>query len=381
MWNSIYGQDSAKSVLRKMVKDKRLPGALLFQGSVGTGAVGLAVEMARYANCSMVSAGEEADEACGECRSCVQFRNLQHPNLSIVVALPPGKYDGPEDLKSDVIDQLNTMREALARSPYSVTTIPNATQIRIWQIREARRQLSLSASQDGHRFLVIPEAQQLTTEASNAFLKSLEEPHPGITIILVAANSEQLLPTILSRCVVVRVPPLPDSQVSAALIEIQNMDRGQAALAASFAQGDITVGLNLGSDSFQDIRHLVLDALRASVRSKDWRMQMAQVAQAVSDTRDRIQMSAFLNLIILFLRDAFRLRYHSPEAGIVNEDERETVERFAASFGNADLGSAITVVEAAHINLIRNPNPVLLIVSTLISLRRILLAGNRLVGR
>ena len=116
--------------------------------------------------------------------------------------------------------------------------------ISIEKIREAQEWLFLAPMEREKKVLLINEAHTMTREASNAFLKTLEEPPPHSTIILITSQAHRLLPTILSRCQILRFPPLPQETVEEILMEM-GMDPSRAREASTLARGSVALALEL----------------------------------------------------------------------------------------------------------------------------------------
>ncbi len=372
-WTDIIGQDRIKHLLQRMILEQRLPQAMLFSGMAGTGAVGLAIEFARTTNCIDPVRTATGIDACGVCRSCAQFRHLGHPNLRLTVALPAGKGGEAEsDMKSDVIEELKTQIQALADDPYVEVRLPNATQIKIGAIRELKRTLTLSAAQEGgRRVCLIIHADEMTTEASNAFLKTLEEPHEGVTIILTTERPERMLQTITSRCQEVVVPPLGDDLLAEALHRRDGIPEADATLIASFAQGSYTRARSFMNEDMRGYRQDVVDLLRLALKGQSFRIPLTEALAEIAEGKDKVKVEMMLSLLLLWLRDAYSIVKTGTSASIMNIDQRDALEKFAASFGNADYPRVLRAVEHSVRLVHRNVNLTLVLLPLLLDIRRV----------
>jgi DNA polymerase-3 subunit delta' len=185
---SLLGHDWAVELLRRQVAENTTRHAYLFAGPPGIGRRTLALRFAQALNClhSLVPG-----EPCGKCRDCVQIARLQHPDLIVTQAEAEGKT------------------------------------LKVEQVREARRTLMLKPYQSRFRVALFPRFQETSDGAANALLKTLEEAPSYAVLILTADSPEQLLPTIVSRCEVLHLRPLPVEKVEAFIEERITQARSQ----------------------------------------------------------------------------------------------------------------------------------------------------------
>ncbi len=174
----LLGHEWAVDMLRQHIIRDAVRHAYLFTGPPGLGRRTLALRFAQALNCPQSTA---SGQPCGTCRDCKQIENMQHPDLSIVQAETEGG-----TLKVD-------------------------------QVREVRRSLSLKPYQAKYRVALFLRFQEASEGAANALLKTLEEAPGHVILILTADNPEQLLPTITSRCEILRLRPLPVDAIEAHL--------------------------------------------------------------------------------------------------------------------------------------------------------------------
>jgi DNA polymerase-3 subunit delta' len=170
IFDEIIGHDRQKRILTGAFTRSRVPTTYLFTGESGIGKRALAVEFGRLLNCLSPVKGQEGPDACGECSHCERIKKGVHPDFRMVT---------PED-----------------------------GMIRIEQVRDLIEFLSLKALEAQYKIIIIDEAERMNPAASNAFLKTLEEPPEGSLIILVTSLPDQLLDTVRSRCFQVRFTPL-----------------------------------------------------------------------------------------------------------------------------------------------------------------------------
>lgn len=177
----------------------RLPHALLLKGPQGTGKLDFAMSLAQSLLCERP---RPDGLACGECPSCHWFGQDSHPDFRLI---RPDALAEAEEAEE---------REGARKKP--------SKQISVDQIRTLADFANLSAHQGGHRVVLIHPAEAMNVNAANALLKTLEEPSGRMLIILVSHKPQQLLPTILSRCLALPMP-LPPAAESIAWLKQQGI--------------------------------------------------------------------------------------------------------------------------------------------------------------
>ncbi len=190
---------------------KRPPHGLLFKGPKGIGKFDLAMSFARSLLCEHPA---DAGFACGACPSCHWFEQGSHPDFRLLQ---------PEALSQEG-EEGDDAKSATGKKP--------SKQISVDQVRSLADFTGMSAHQGGRRVVVIHPAEAMNTNAANALLKNLEEPPQGLLFILVSHKPQQLLPTILSRCLSFALPA-PDAASAVRWLTEQGVKQPAAALAAS----------------------------------------------------------------------------------------------------------------------------------------------------
>ncbi len=381
MWSSVVGQHRAKDNLQRAILNERVAHAYCFWGAEATAAEALALEFARCLNCQNPQKTESGVEACGQCKSCTQTEHLQHPNIKLIFALPAGKGssgddDDPASRMSE--EQLSDIQEQIrlkAENPYHDIQLSNASQIRIASIREVKKSIQFSASQSGHRVVILCDADQMTTEAANAFLKTLEEPQNSVTLILCTARRELLPQTILSRCQQIHLELLTVEEIQQALVEQYSMDDANALLCASLAQGSLTQALSFQNDDAQQLRNDVVDLLRSALRPGAYRVDLMAKLDELTHQADRASLEKMLSLLMIWLRDALLMSTTNSNVGVINRDQLPTLEKFVQAYGSKDTMSTIALVEDCIRSIKGNGQVHVNLVCMLIGIRQIFLAA------
>lgn len=295
-WNLI-GHEWAVDMLKKHVIYGTTRHAYLFAGPPGLGRRTLALRFAQALNCPTPA---EAGVPCGECRDCRQIAAMQHADLSVVQAEAQGG-----TLKVD-------------------------------QVREVRRTITLKPYQAKYRVALFLRFQEANDNAANALLKTLEEAPSYAVLILTADNPEQLLPTIVSRCEVLKLRPLRVDEVQRAL-ESRGVDADQARLVAHISGGRFGYALHLIEDpSLLEERQERLDDLQSLISAS----RVEKFAYADKLSRDKDSMRQTVLIWLSYWRDVM-LRSARAEASLVNVDRNVEIEDLA---GQLELSRARTVV-------------------------------------
>ncbi|HUI65068.1 MAG TPA: DNA polymerase III subunit delta' [Bacteroidota bacterium] len=369
-WPHVIGQQRIKEALLSARRSGRLPHALLFYGAEGVGKDATALELARVIRCE-----RGQDEACRVCSSCLRLDSLQHPDVQFVIALPrsPQEREDDEPLAKLSEADVRAVQEELARkaaNPYYRIEIAKANVIKINSIRAIRRESSMSTTDNRRRVVIISGADAMNDAAANTLLKTLEEPPGDTMLILTTAHRDALLPTILSRCQSFRFDLLADEEIRGALIERDGADPARAELAARLANGSYTRAQELLDDEVMQQRARALDFIRGALGNRT--IDLIEQIEGFAELKDRDAQVRFLNLVMVFLRDAMVL---SHGGSVVNVDQIADLRSFVEKFPGADMPRALLDVEKS-ISLVERYTYIKLVFAQLaVRLRRAILPG------
>jgi DNA polymerase III subunit delta' len=279
---AVLGHERIKGVLARALRQGRFPNALLFAGPSGVGKRTVALAAARALLCER---GREGD-LCGKCRACARSGRGLHPDLAIVE--------------------------------------PATAVIKIDQVRDAVREIQLPPFEARDRAFIVDDADVMTEQAQNALLKSLEEPKATSHVFLVTASPQALLPTIRSRCPLLRFGPLPRQVVEQYLVERQGLAPAEARLRAALASGSLGAALAFESDAYRTLREELLGLLeRVSSLSPLDRMAEAERLEQADDP------ALALTTLRSLLRDLAAARAGSPLDRLLNADVGDRVAALA----------------------------------------------------
>ena len=303
----IYGHTQAVSMLQEYTKPEKLRHAYLFTGPKGVGKRTLAITFIKALNCKQPPT---PGMPCGICTTCQQIERMTYPDLSILAPV-----EGHKD-------------------------------IRIEQVRELLRTINLAPFQSPYRVALFLDFQQITLSAANALLKTLEEPPPKALIILTADAQESLLPTIVSRCEVIRLRPLPVDQVEVILIKDKKLPPADARLLAHITSGRIGAALSLYEDEQAlNIRTQLLDEI-GELLPASRRARFSYVEQKMKrsgSSRDSI--ADIISLWLTFWRDVSILATGA-EVPLVNIDREAFIRKTADKVDMITVQKIMTSLEA-----------------------------------
>ena len=330
MFDELTGNSRVKVVLKRMLISDRLPGAMLFTGEEGIGKKLFALEIARALNCRT----PKDYEACGVCPSCVRIMKLNYPQRD----------DAEEWTQIIWTDHADV---GLVIAPRRV--------LRVDQMRQIEKEANFRPFEGKARVFLIDEADKLNDASANALLKVLEEPPRTSYLILITARPAMLLPTILSRCQMIRFSPLSPDEIEKYLTKNKLVDAKTARLRARAAGGSMGRALSGDLVTFTSQRKAMLKVLNALVLSED-RAQLLRSAEQLNEAQYKDEFEARLDVLETLIRDAWMLSLGVDSSQIVNEDLSAELKEVAQKMDPARAGDWILQIEDVREQLIVNVN-------------------------
>ena len=356
-WINIISQSKVKKILKQSFENNRIAHSYLFWGSDGIGKDALAIEFAKTLLCQ-----ENKFDACGKCYSCLHMEKLQHPAFKIICSTPTG--DGNEKY----FDELQEQVEIKSKNYYHKIEILKANFIRIDSIREIRSAAMQKIPGSKYRVFLVTNVDEMNVEASNAFLKILEEPNPSTIFLLTTSKKELLLPTIISRCQLIQCKILKDSEISNALVEKNKINLEEAKLISKISRGNFRRAQELLQSDVKNESAEVVNFLRSILVTKP--LNMVEQIEQYTQKKDRSEVEKLLLLLQLWLRDSILLNEGIYEE-IVNYDQQDSLERFILKFKNKNIPKTISVLDKSIELLQKNVYLPLVLFFVSVELRKI----------
>ncbi|MBE2231464.1 MAG: hypothetical protein IAE96_12525 [Chitinophagaceae bacterium] len=336
----IIGQQAVKKQLVELVQHNRLSHALLFLGKEGCGALPLALAFAQYVVCEKANPrpaaagpslfGEEipaekiaAADACGVCPACLKAQQLVHPDIHYsypTVTKKPGE-------KPIATDFITEWREFIKRNPYGnlfdwiemIKEKENSQgKITARECDEIIKKLSLKSFESEYKVLVMWMPEEMDKEG-NKLLKIIEEPPANTLFILVTENEELVLPTIVSRCQLIKVPALDTAEIAEALQTRNHTDAAIARQVAGLSEGNYREALQLVQHADEDWLVQVREWLNALMKGGPkaevgWVEEMSRMG--------REKQKQFLRYFIHLIQQAIHYRLLGEQA-LIGDKEKE----------------------------------------------------------
>ncbi|GAB4417242.1 MAG: DNA polymerase III subunit delta' [Anaerolineales bacterium] len=322
-WNLI-GHEWAVDMLKQHIQRDGVRHAYLFAGPPGLGRRTLALRFAQALNCPHPLAD---GVPCGTCRDCRQFDSMQHPDLAVVQAESEGGT------------------------------------LKVEQVREMRRTVVLKPYQSKYRVAVFLRFQEASEGAANALLKTLEEAPAHAILILTADTPEQLLPTITSRCEILRLRSAPLADVEF-FLRSRGVDDAKARLLAHIANGRPGYALCLLEDeSALEFRDEKLDDLGKLLSST--RVEKFKYAETLAKDKDALRQT--LLIWGSFWRDVMLKAAHA-SASLSNVDRLGEIEKLSARLSLSEASQIVEHIEASFERLDKYVNARLLTEALLLDL-------------
>ena len=312
-FNDIIGQEKLKEHLTTAILTDKVSHAYIISGERSMGKEFIAKIFAMAIQC------EEPDalNPCNECHSCKQALTNNHPDIISVAHEKPGVIS-----VDDIRRQINS---DIGIKPYK----------------------------SDKKIYLISEAEKMTPQAQNALLKTLEEPPAYAVIMLLTANAESLLSTILSRAVVLNMKPVPDAKVKKYLMEIMEIPDYKADVCVAFARGNIgKAKLLAASEEFENVKDQAIKLLK-----NIGGMEIHEIIAAIKKINEyKFEVGDYLDILSIWYRDVLLFKATRDLSHLIFKEEYHYIKRIADTCTYEGIEEVIEALDKAKARLQANVN-------------------------
>ena len=311
-YKNVVGLKDILKYISSAVENNRVSHAYILNGERGSGKKMLANLFAMTLLC------ETGDnEPCGKCHSCKQAESGNHPDIIRVT------HEKPNSISVDDIR----------------TQVNNTVDIKPYQ--------------GPYKVYIIPQADMMTPQAQNAILKTIEEPPSYAVFLLLTENAETLLPTINSRCVMLKLRNIKDTLIKKYLMENLEIPDYKADMCTAFAQGNMGRAIMLAnSDHFNEIREEAVQLLKHISE-----MELNEIVAAVKNISVyKLEITDYLDIIMIWYRDVLLYKETKEIDKVVFKDQLQSIKEQARKSSYEGIELILESLEKAKARLKANVN-------------------------
>ena len=311
-FKDVVGHKDIINYIRNAVREDKVSHAYILNGERGAGKKMLADLFAATLLCE-----KGGPDPCNECHSCRQAESGNHPDIIKVT------HEKPNSISvDDIREQVNN---TIMIKPY----------------------------QGPYKVYIIPQADMMTPQAQNALLKTIEEPPEYAVIMLLTENADTLLPTINSRCVMLKLRNIKDTLIKKYLMETMQVPDYKADMCTAFAQGNMGRAIMLAnSEHFNEIRDEAVQLLKYINE-----MELSEIVQAVSRiTAYKLEINDYLDIIMIWYRDVLLYKATKDMDKVVFKDQLKYIKERAKRSSYEGIELIIESLEKAKARLKANVN-------------------------
>lgn len=348
--NRIIGQQKVRGELARILQSGRLGHAYLLTGPPGVGKKALALAFAEAVN------GVENLSSLGDLKTSEKSSWFTHPDISLF--MPKPKVFNHED-------HLDRIR-ALANDPYEIVDYAsrpsmgsdgdsknkNAFYSIDYFREEIRTAATLKPNEGRKNIIILTNIEKMGVQPSNAFLKILEEPSDNLMFILTTDSFGALLPTIVSRCQILKCSGLNTETIKHGLMEHDGIPEDDATFLARISGGNYASTRFYNIATLKQNRREVVDFLRMS-----YRMDAPEIIALTGNWHSNLNsegLTGILNMLEVFLRDVKIYAETGTDTHLTNADQVEVIAKFVSSMKSAKLEEMINEINAIRPALYHN---------------------------
>ncbi len=338
MFDKLIGNDSVKEILRRLLRQKRVPNALLFAGADGVGKRQFALRLAK----AFVCQNPKSSEACDVCPACKRADKFEIPSVS-------------ENTKVD--DSLRDKFKTVFFSGHGDIgmVIPLKKNMYVDAIRNLETEANFRPYEAAARFFIIDDADKMNDAASNALLKTLEEPPAASYIFLISSRPDALLPTIRSRCQTLLFAPIASSKIEDYLSNDKKFASEDAALLARLSSGRLGRAIGTDLEKFRANRAAMLKVLE-SILIKENCGELLRIGEEMNDAKNKDDFETKLDILQTLIHDIWIIRCGADAKITVNIDLETDLRKLATRAESRKLAAWLSEIEMLREQLALNLN-------------------------
>lgn len=330
MFKNLVGNEHVKQTLRHLIAKRRVPNSLLLAGDEGIGKRQFAIELCR----SLICVDTTGREACGVCPACRRAGTFTFPK--------------PDDKDAH-------KRVIFSDHPDVGMVIAYNRNISVEAIRHLESEANFRPYEARSRFFIIDNADKMNDPAANALLKTLEEPPAGSHIFLVTSRADSLLPTIRSRCQILRFAPVGTDEIEKYLIADRAFTHDEAKLAARLSRGSIGRAVSINIEKFRQRRDRMLAVVTNALETRD-RAALLRISEEMNDAKNKDNFEDSIDVLASLLHDVWTLRVSGDEGRIVNSDLTGRLSDLSRHSASSNIPSWLADIDTMRENFAVNIN-------------------------
>lgn len=316
-FSDIIGQEQMKEHLQNVLKLNKVSHAYIINGERSSGKEFIAKIFAAALQCENPDTASGITEPCQVCHSCRQMATGNQPDVLYISHEKPGTI-GVEDIRGQI-------NGTVAIKPYS----------------------------SPRKVYIMNEAEKMTVQAQNALLKTLEEPPEYTVILLLTTNMDTLLPTILSRCVLLNMKPVRDAEVKKYLMETMQLPDYKADICTAFARGNIGKAKLLAAS--EEFDHIKEEAITLLKYIND--MEISEIVTAIKKINEyKLDVNDYMDILAIWYRDVLMFKATNDLNHLIFREEIQYIKKVADRSTYEGIELVINALDKAKSRLKANVN-------------------------
>lgn len=312
IFKHIVGHEDIIRHFKSSIEMGKVSHAYILNGEVDSGKKMLARVFARTLQCE-----EGSTEPCGKCQSCLQAETMNHPDIITVM------HEKPDVISVEEIRQ--QLVESIGIKPYK----------------------------SKYKIYIVPDAQLMNVQAQNALLKTIEEPPEYGVIMLLTSNIDKLLPTVISRCMVLNTKPIRERDMLEYLVKELGLTEDRAYFCLDFAQGNLGKAIKLAkNEEYSAIVDSVVNVLK-----KIHELDVDDLTTAVSHIEQfKLSIDDYMDLMMMWYRDVLMLKVTGNIDKLLFKQEYSTMKKQAGVMSYQDIEEKINAIARAKERIMVHAN-------------------------